>query len=136
MTYFSINELTRSATAAARGIDNTPPAAALTALTSLVNECLDVIREEWGAPLYVNSGYRSAELNRAVGGVAGSQHLKGEAADITAGTLNKNRTLYMKIKRLVQKGAVEIDQCILENGGQWLHISYRHGKNRLQFFRK
>lgn len=67
MKHFTIEELTRSATAEARGIDNTPPPAAVAALNALVDKVLDPLREAWGAPIKITSGYRSSELNRAVG---------------------------------------------------------------------
>lgn len=82
MKYFTIAELTRSTTAANRGIDNTPPPAAVQNLRSLVENVLDPLREAYGHPIYVNSGYRSPTLNRAVGGTRNSQHLRGQAADI------------------------------------------------------
>jgi hypothetical protein len=92
--YFSLNELVSSETAAARGIDNTPPPYAAARLGVLAERLLDPVRELWGAPLRVDSGYRCPELNRAVGGAAGSQHLSGEAADITTGSREGNRRLF------------------------------------------
>lgn len=72
MKYFTVEELCRSATAAARRIDNRPPNEAADRLQTLIEELLDPIRAAWGAPVTVNSGYRSPELNAAVGGVATS----------------------------------------------------------------
>lgn len=137
MIYFSLNELTRSATARELGIDNQPQAAELLNLVTLVNECLDPIRARWGRPLHVNSGYRCAALNRAVGGVVSSQHMKGQAADITAGGTGLNRDLYYMIKKAAGAGVLSVDQCILEQGGTWLHVSYVSArKNRGQFFKR
>ena len=82
MKYFTIAELTRSTTAQKKGIDNTPTPAAVQNLRSLVENVLDPLREAYGHPIYVNSGYRSATLNSAVGGTRNSQHMRGQAADI------------------------------------------------------
>ena len=81
--HFTLSELLHSDTAEARGIQNTPPHDVLRRLNYLMDNCLDPIRRLWGKPIGVNSGYRSPALNAAVGGVATSQHVKGEAADIT-----------------------------------------------------
>ena len=96
MKYFTIKELTRSATAQHLGIDNTPPASAVKALHALVDNVLDPLRQAWGGPIMVNSGYRCPELNKLVGGTPYSQHQRGEAADITVGSQSRNRRLYMK----------------------------------------
>ena len=93
MKYFTINELIRSDTALQRGIDNTPPPPIKIKLSNLINNLLDPIREAWGGPITVNSGYRCPVLNRTVGGVPTSQHQKGEAADITVGSPEQNRKM-------------------------------------------
>ena len=81
--HFTLNELTRSATAARKGIDNNPDQEAEGNLYSLCENVLEPIRKYLGEPLRVNSGYRSQKLNKAIGGARWSQHLEGEAADIT-----------------------------------------------------
>ena len=129
MKYFTLNELTRSVTAASRGIDNTPPAAAVAALRQLVEQVLDPLREAWGRPIHVNSGYRCPELNRLVGGVPHSQHTLGEAADITAGSQALNRQLLALLRRL----ALPVDQVIDEYGCRWLHVSYGPRHRRRYF---
>jgi uncharacterized protein YcbK (DUF882 family) len=129
--YFTKEELIRSNTATARGIDNTPPPAIAAKLAALANRLLDPIREMWGAPITVNSGYRCPVLNKAVGGAAGSQHLKGEAADITAGSPVENRKLFNMIVAARERGEISFDQLIDESGYSWLHVSYS-GKNRNQ----
>ena len=126
MRHFTIAELTRSATARRLGIDNTPPASAVRALTALVDDVLDPLREAWGGPIRVNSGYRCPELNKAVGGTPSSQHQHGEAADITVGSRSANRRLLALIKRL----DLPVDQCIDEKGCRWIHVSHRAGRNR------
>ena len=131
MKHFTIKELTRSATAQQLGIDNTPPASAVTALEALVDHVLDPLREAWGGPIMVNSGYRCPELNSIVGGTPTSQHQRGEAADITVGSPDENRRLLALIKRL----DLPVDQCIDEKGCRWIHVSHRVGRNRSMYMK-
>ena len=128
MKYFTVSELIRSDTAQQKGIDNTPPPAIKVKLTSLINNLLDPIREVWGSPISVNSGYRCPVLNKAVGGVSTSQHQKGEAADITVGSPELNRQLF----DLIATGDFDFDQLIDESHYSWIHISFAAGKNRHQ----
>ena len=129
MKYFTIEELTRSTTARQRGIDNTPSQQVIDNLTALVNNVLDPLRQAWGKPIHVNSGYRCPALNKAVGGVPHSQHMLGEAADITTGSRDGNRRLWQLLQRL----NLPVDQVINEHNYQWLHIS--HGpRNRRHYF--
>lgn len=134
MKHFSIQELTHSDTAIRKGIDNTAPKEAQENLTRLVDKVLDPLREAWGGPITVTSGYRSAALNKAVGGSATSDHLKGCAADITVGSRAQNKKLFM----LIQKLGLPFDQLIHEKGSvkdgpDWVHVSYRRvEQNRKQ----
>lgn len=132
MTYFTIEELSASDTARRRGIDNTPDAAKRQKLQTLIEQLLDPIRAAWGAPITVNSGYRCPKLNAAVGGVSTSQHLRGEAADISVGTPADNKRLFDRIVELQKAGKITFDQLIDESDYKWIHISYRTGANRNQ----
>lgn len=129
MKYFTIKELTRSTTAELRGIDNTPSQQVIDNLTALVENVLDPLREAWGAPIHVNSGYRCAALNKAVGGVPTSQHILGEAADITVGTRAQNQRLYALLRQL----DLPVDQAINEHDFRWIHVSYGP-RNRRRYF--
>lgn len=124
--YFTLQELTRSRAAEERRIDNTPPPQAKLALSTLATSLLDPVREMWGRPITVNSGFRSPVLNKAVGGSANSQHMKGEAADITTGSPEGNRRLF----DMIAASGIEFDQMIDEKDYSWLHLSYRTGNNR------
>lgn len=128
--YFDLWEMTRSSTAGRKRIDNTPSHDDLMRLHYLMEKCLDPIREAWGKPIAVNSGYRSRHLNVVVGGAPSSQHLTGEAADITTGSVAGNALLF----QLIQHIGVDFDQLIDESNYRWLHISCRYnGKdNRKQ----
>lgn len=129
MKHFRIEEFEASPTAKTMGIDNTMPAEARRAVERLVEAVLDPLREEFAMPIYVNSGYRSAALNAAVGGVANSQHLRGEAADITSGTREGN----MRLWRLLRKMRLPVDQAINEHNYAWIHVSHRAQHNRGEF---
>lgn len=122
MKYFTLEELSRSATASARGIDNTPSIAAKLHLIDLVENILDPLREAYGKPIGVNSGYRSQALNKAVGGAATSDHLTGRAADIhgTPNTKAENQKLFELIKSL----DLPYRQLIDEKNFSWVHVSY------------
>lgn len=126
--YFTIGELCKSNVAVEKRIANTPDNTTTERMNALMEECLDKVRELWGKPIGVNSGYRSADLNRAVGGAKNSQHLRGEAADITAGTKENNRKLF----DLIVASDIPFDQLIDESGYKWLHISYCKDYNRNQ----
>jgi len=123
MKYFTINELTRTST----GLDNTPSKDVQANLEYLVNNVLDEVREIYGKPIKVNSGYRSKLVNKKVGGASNSQHTKGEAVDITGGNKTENKMIYEIIKNLGK-----YDQLINEYDYSWIHISYKNGNNRHQ----
>lgn len=119
--YFTIEELCASDTAKKKGIKNEPDARARENLTHLIEELLDPIRESWGKPIYVNSGYRCAKLNKAVGGVSNSQHLYGEAADLDT---RKGKAENEALFRCIREHRI-FDQLIDENNFAWVHVSYR-----------
>lgn len=119
MKYFTLKELTRSATAEAKGIDNTPTPEVEKNLTLLVENVLDPLRKLFGKPITVNSGYRCPELNKAVGGSKTSDHVKGFAADITGGSKEENERLFYLIKY-----NFNFKQLIDEKNFSWVHVSY------------
>ena len=127
MKHFTIKELSHSDTALAKGIDNFPTAEAISNLTKLVDNVLDPLREKYGKPISVSSGYRSAILNRSVNGATSSQHRLGEAADITTGSKDENRRLFAIIEN-----ELLFDQLIDEKDFSWVHVSFREGRNRKQ----
>ena len=128
MKHFTLHELTKSATATRWHIDNTPNKTVRANLNALVNYVLDPLREAWGAPIIVTSGYRCPQLNRTVGGAINSQHTKGQAADIrTVGdTPDENRRLFNLIISL----QLPFDQLIDEHGYNWIHVSYAPSHRR------
>lgn len=136
MKYFTLAELTKSATAKRKGIKNMPSAEEQNSLQALVDNILDPLREAYGKPIIVTSGYRCEKLNRAVGGAASSQHVKGEAADIRSvqDTLEENKKLY----DLIVKLALPFDQLINEYNFDWVHVSFgsRHRRQKLKAIKK
>lgn len=120
MKYFTIKELCRSTVATQKRIDNTPNSIIVNNLNQLINNILDPLREKYGKPIYVNSGYRCPALNSAVNGSKTSSHLKGLAADITVGSPTKNKKLF----NLIQELNLPYDQLIDEKNYSWIHISF------------
>ena len=120
MKYFTIKELCKSSTAEQKKIDNSPTQEVIKNLEMLVDNVLDPLREKYGKPIRVNSGYRSPALNKAVSGSKTSQHMTGLAADITTGSIQSNKKLFA----LVQSLNLPFDQLIDENKFKWIHVSY------------
>src|SRR5574344_2027614 len=124
--YFTIDEMCRSVTAKERHIKNEPTPEAVANLEALIENVLDPVREQYGKPIKVSSGYRCPELNKMVGGVKKSQHVYGQAADIKG--LDPTET-YIIGKLIVEQG--NFDQIIFEQvmpgdlKPQWVHVSYR-----------
>lgn len=131
MKHFTMNEMTRSATAKRYGIDNTPGDEEKACLKGLVEKILDPLREAWGQPIIVSSGYRCGRLNKIVNGKPTSQHLLGQAADIH--TVKDTPAENKKLFQLIQKLKLPYDQLIDEYGYNWIHVSYgpRHRRTIL-----
>lgn len=131
--YFTIKELTNSVTANNRGIKNTPTAEHENNLSTLIKELLDPIREEYGKPITISSGYRSQALNVAVGGSPTSNHAMGCAADCVCAEIDK---LFEIAKKY------DFDECFKESRdikdkkgniigkSWWLHLAYKKGDNK------
>ena len=120
MKYFTIKELCKSLTAIQKKINNTPNSEIVNNLKQLVDFILDPLRERYGKPITVNSGYRCPALNKAVNGSKTSQHVKGLAADITAGSPKENKILF----ELIQELNLPFDQLIDEKKFSWIHVSF------------
>lgn len=134
---FTLEELVRSPTASRLSIPNTPSVNVTRNLILLCNHILQPLRDAYGKPIIVNSGYRSPELNKAIGGAKNSQHKLGQAADIkgtnplqlphkgegksTGGSVaQENRKLF----ELIQKLNLPFDQLIDEKNYSWIHVSF------------
>ena len=129
MKYFTIQELTKSATASRKGINNTPDESVKRNLNLLVDNILDPLREAWGEPIIVTSGYRCGRLNKAVGGAAKRQNMYGQADDIR--TVSDKPSDNKKLFDLIRELKLPYDQLIDEYNYNWVHVSYS-SRNRRQ----
>ncbi len=120
---FNLEEFINSPTAKANNIDNTPSEQVKNNIITLVTDILQPIRNEWGKPITVTSGYRCRALNDKVKGSKTSQHMTGDAADITTGSQEENKKLFHLIIDMSQQNKVVYGQLIDEYGYKWLHIS-------------
>ena len=132
----SLAEVIRSETAKRRGVSNMPTDAHIANFKLLAEKVFQPIRDHFGVPIHISSGYRSAALNKAIGGAASSQHCTGEAIDIDMdGTSVTNAQIFNYIK-----DNLEFDQLIWEFGTDanpdWVHVSYEStGKQRKQILK-
>ena len=130
--HFTIEEMYASEKAKSLGIDNKPSTQKMINLVYLCAFVLEPLRVAMGRPIKISSGYRCEKLNKEVGGVYNSQHLKGQAADIDIqGDMEFGRKIFEYIKN-----HLPFDQLIWEHtasGTYWVHVSYvfpDFGKNR------
>jgi zinc D-Ala-D-Ala carboxypeptidase len=135
--HVSLAEFCHSDTAKRRGIDNTiKDPAHLASAKLLCEKVFEPIREHFGVPIHISSGYRSAALNRAVKGSASSQHCRAEAMDIDADRYGKvtNKEIFDYIRE-----HLEWDQMIWEFGNDsqpdWVHVSFKATGNRRQILK-
>ncbi len=130
MKHFTISEMLKSETAIKQRLWNGANLEVEENLRALVDEVLDPLRERYGKPIYVNSGYRCPELNRLIGGAVNSQHMRGEAADIRpvkSEKLKVKSELDELVRILIENG--KFDQLIIYP--TFLHVSWkRNGTNR------
>lgn len=125
--HISYDEATVSATALRWKIDNTPDPETLERMKAVASACFEPLRAWYGSPIKVNSFYRSPVLNKKVNGAKNSQHVTGEAIDISAGSKEENKKLFDWLKT-----NVVYDQLINEYDYTWVHVSFRLGNNRKQ----
>jgi len=128
----SLGEVIKSITAKRLGIDNTPDDWTTENLRQVALNVFQPLRDAFGCPIFVSSGYRSADLNRAIGGSNRSQHVEGRALDLDADVFGRctNAQIFNWIKE-----NVEFDQLIWEFGDEdnpdWVHVSFVYdGANR------
>jgi hypothetical protein len=128
---FTLEEMTLSQEAIRKGISNVPNPRSLQNLKALCH-VLEMVRSFVGSPITISSGYRSPAVNAAVGGVVGSAHTKGLAADITC-----SRYSPYELAQLISSSEIPFDQLILEYDS-WVHIglSETNLRNELLTYRK
>lgn len=121
--HFKLSEFIRSNSASKYHIDNTPSKEIVENLKALCENVLEPLREWYGKPIVISSGYRCPALNRAVGGATTSQHMKGEAADLHLPSIAIGRQW---LEHLLEYGL--FDQLIWEHdksGHYWVHVSFK-----------
>lgn len=122
---FSLEEMCESRTAREHGIVNqVVDAAHLNNLKVLCTKVLQPLRDEWGGPIRVTSGYRRPELNALMKGASTSQHMVGNAADLDVGGKSDN----LKLFEIAATSGLPFDQLINEFDGDWVHISHKNGR--------
>jgi zinc D-Ala-D-Ala carboxypeptidase len=120
-SHFTLEEMTFSEAAARLGLDNTP-GPIMTANLTLVSAFMEQIRTLLGdKPILVHSGYRSIEVNQAVGGVGTSAHCHGLACDFVCSEFGTP----LNVARAILQSDMEYDQLILEYG--WVHVGLAQG---------
>ena len=132
--HLNLAEITRSDTAKRHGIDNTPTAEHLENFKLLADKVFEPIREHFGVPIFISSGYRSKALNSFIKGSPSSQHCKGQAIDIDMEGSNGEVTNRMVFDFI--KNKLDFDQLIWEFGTDfnpdWVHVSFVKSGNRKQ----
>ena len=123
----ALAEVMRSETAKRKGISNMPTPEHIENFKILATKVFEPIREHFGVPIHISSGYRSVELNRLIKGSSSSEHCKGQAIDIDMdGTTITNKQVFDYIK-----DNLTFDQLINEFNYAWVHVSYKaNGKQR------
>lgn len=124
--YFKLEELLYSKKALDKKIQNNPSWEVVENLKGLSEKILDPLREKFGSPISVTSGFRSEKLNKEVKGSKTSQHMKGEAADITC---KDNKKLFQIAEEMIKNGEIKVRQLIDEYDYSWIHISLPNGNN-------
>lgn len=124
---FTLEELCHSNTAVAKGLKNIPDEKQTRNLKALAINLLQPVRDIYGKPMYINSGFRSPEVNKAVGGSPDSQHMKGEAADVAS-------EHPAELVECLKRSGLDFDQCIQYS--TFVHLSLKlSGTNRRQYLK-
>lgn len=127
--HFTLEEFVKSSMATKLGISNHPDDIQLLRIKTLCESILEPVRNKFGYPVIITSGFRTKVLNKAVKGAESSQHLKGEAADIVSGN---NLKLWKIINDMIRRGEIEVGQLINEKNLSWIHISLPDKTHRNQ----
>jgi uncharacterized protein YcbK (DUF882 family) len=125
--HITIEEATFSAKAVSNKISNVPNESQLKAMQLVAEKLFEPLRVWYGNPIKINSFFRNSQVNKLVGGSSTSQHCKGEAIDISAGSKTENKKLFNYVCK-----NLDFDQVINEYDFTWVHISYKSKGNRKQ----
>jgi len=134
--YTTLQEVIKSNQASVLQIPNIPNSEQVANLKLVCTEIFDKVREHFGKPIGISSGFRSVELNRKINGAKNSQHMEGKALDIDGdifgGVSNKAIFDYIKNNCIFDQLIWEFGT---ENAPDWVHVSYNKGVNRKQILR-
>lgn len=125
--HITYEEATLSPTAIRYGITNEPTPEILRSMEVVAVACFEPLREWYGKPISIDSFYRCTLLNDLVKGSKTSQHVKGEAIDMSGGSKEENKKIFDWCKV-----NLKFDQLINEYDYSWVHISFKLGQNRNQ----
>lgn len=130
---FTLEEFIKSTTAKNKKIDNTPGDTEIFYINKLAEQ-LQRIRDRYGKPIIISSGYRCDKLNRAVGGAKNSDHIFGAASDIHSveDTYEANKELWDVIMSMYTEGELALRQIIDEYCLDWIHISVNNEFNKMK----
>ena len=128
---FSLDEFIKSDTAIKYNIDNTPSQNVINNIVSLCG-VLQKIRDRYGKPMHINSGYRCPKLNSKVGGSKTSQHMNGSAADISVCSAKQNKELFELIVNMANNKEIQFRQLIDEYDYKWVHLAVNCKENSLK----
>lgn len=127
-THITYYEGTVSTKSIELSIKNIPNKTQLMAMQNVAIKVFEPLRVWYNKPIKINSFFRNLKLNTAAGGVSTSQHLRGEAIDITGGNKLENKKIFDYVK-----ANLDFDQLINEYDYTWVHVSYKlSGANRKQ----
>lgn len=130
--HFKLSEFIRSVTATAKKIDNTPSLKVVSNLQQLCIHVLEPLREHFNCPITISSGYRCQALNKAVGGVATSQHMTGEAADIHIPDEATGKRWFLWIMNNLHYDQLIWEKSTPTSTHHWIHVSFRQGGKQRQ----
>jgi len=125
--HISLEEATKSPTAIRNGIKNIPNEEQLNNMKIVAEACFEPLRVWYGKPIKVNSFFRNDELNKLVKGSKTSEHVKGKAIDMDAGSKEENKKIFEWCK-----ANLKFNQLINEYDYSWVHISFDLGHNKNQ----
>ena len=132
-SHFKLSEFTKSSTATARHIDNTPNEEQVKNLKALCENVLEPLRQHFNCPIVIGSGYRCPKLNKAVGGVANSQHQHGEAADIHIPDEATGKRWFVWLMDNVPYHQLIWEKSTPSSAHHWIHVAFkRTGTNKQQ----
>lgn len=130
--HFKLSEFTRSATASAKKIDNTPSLEVVSNLQQLCIHVLEPLREHFNCPITISSGYRCPVLNKAVGGVATSQHMTGEAADIHLPDEATGKRWFVWLMDSVPFHQLIWEKSTPSSIHHWIHVAFKQNGHNAQ----